>query len=82
MLLKNASSRSMTDTEVSAEFKNYYLQRATQEFGEDLDRIRNADDFRDGTIPLLIHALQQGTSVFSVEEQRRIVTAGVAKNGK
>jgi ribosome assembly protein 3 len=72
----------MTDTEVSTAFAKYYLQRATHEFAEDLDRIRNADDFKDGTIPLLVHALQQGASVFSNEEQRRVVTASIAKGGK
>jgi ribosome assembly protein 3 len=69
----------MTDTDVSATFTKHYMQRATQEFAEDLDRIRAADDFKDDALPLLINALQQGTSVFSIEEQRRIVTAGMAK---
>jgi len=58
------------------------MQRATQEFAEDLDRIRGADDFRDDALPLLINALQQGTSVFSKEEQRRVVTAGLEKQEK
>ena len=52
------------------------------EFEEDLDRIRGADDFKDDALPLLINALQQGTSFFSVEEQRRIVTAGLEKDQK
>jgi len=56
------------------------MQRATNEFSEDLDRIRASDDFKDDAIPLLINALQQGTSIFSKEEQHRIVTAGMAKD--
>ena len=47
-----------------------------------LDRVRAAEDFRDDALPLLINALQQGTSVFSLEEQRRIVTAGMEKEKK
>jgi ribosome assembly protein 3 len=69
----------MTDSDVRAAFTKYYMQRATTEFAEDLDKIRGADDFRDDALPLLIGALQQGTQVFSIEEQRRIVMAGREK---
>ncbi|KAK4187824.1 ribosome assembly protein 3 [Podospora australis] len=66
----------LADKQVSAEFTSYYLQRATQEFAEDLDKVRTADDFKaDNALPMLISALQQGTAMFSPEEQRRIVTA-------
>ncbi len=63
------------------EFTNFYLQRATVEFAEDLDKIRNADDFKDEALPVLIQALRQGTGLFSAEEQRRVVSAAV-ENGK
>lgn len=59
--------------EQAAEFNSYYLQRATKEFGEDLDKVRNADDFKNDGIAMLIHALQQGTAMFSEEDQRRIL---------
>jgi len=72
----------MSDAEVTAAFTKFYMQRATTEFSEDLDRLRGADDFKDDALPLLISALQQGTSLFSMEEQRRIVMAGVEKAGK
>ena len=52
------------------------MQRATTEFSEDLDRLRGADDFKDDALPLLVHALHQGTTLFSMEEQKRIVMAG------
>lgn len=72
-----------SDGEVSAAFTSYYLQRATQEFSEDLDKIRNADDFRNDAIPILINALSQGTSMFSPADQRRIaaVEGSVKKSG-
>lgn len=80
---QNASNPGeMTDADVSAAFTKYYMQRATQEFAEDLDQLRGADDFRDDALPLLVNALQQGASLFSIEEQRRIVTAGLAKDQK
>ena len=52
------------------------MQKATQEFAEDLDKIRSADDFKNDSLPVLIDALQQGTSMFSLQDQQRIVAAG------
>lgn len=72
----------MTDAEVSAAFTKIYLQRATVEFAEDLDKIRGADDFKDDALEILIAALRQGTGVFKEEEKRRIVTAGVTQGGQ
>jgi ribosome assembly protein 3 len=72
----------MSDADVTAAFTKFYMQRATTEFSEDLDRLRGADDFKDDALPLLINALQQGTSLFSIEEQRRIVMAGMGKEEK
>jgi ribosome assembly protein 3 len=66
----------MTDVEISEVFTKFYLQRATTEFAEDLDRIRSTEDFKDDALAILINALQQGVSTFSIQEQRRIVTAG------
>lgn len=71
----NPSNKQMSDKEVSAAFTSFYLQRATKEFAEDLDKIRNADDFRSEAIPTLVNALSQGTAMFSPADQRRIVTA-------
>lgn len=74
--------KSLTDTEVSAAFTKFYMQQAAAEFADDLDKVRTADDFKDDALPLLINALQQGASGFSIEDQRRIVTAAREKDGK
>jgi ribosome assembly protein 3 len=74
--------KTMSEAEVSAAFTKYYMQRATTEFAEDLDRVRGADDFKGEALTLLIHALQQGTSIFSSDEQRRIITAEVENEEK
>jgi ribosome assembly protein 3 len=52
------------------------MQRLTTEFGEDLDKIRGADDFKGDALPILIDALKNGTSLFRAEEKSRIVSAG------
>lgn len=64
------------DAEISAAFTQFYMQRATQEFAEDLDKVRRADDFRDDSLGILVGALRHGTEGFSAEERRRVVTAG------
>jgi len=60
---------------LSKDFTSYYMQRATREFAEDLDKVRNADDFKNDSLPMLVKALQQGTALFSAEDQRRIIGA-------
>ncbi|KAG5656611.1 hypothetical protein KAF25_010164 [Fusarium avenaceum] len=65
----------------SPEFASYYLQRTTQELSEDLDKVRNAEDFKADSIPFLVHALQQGTGLFSPEDQKRVVAEPKAKDG-
>ncbi len=71
-----AKTSQATDAQVSEEFTRYYMQRATEEFAEDLDAMRTADDFQDSAFPMLVHALQQGTSIFSIEDKRRVVAEG------
>lgn len=65
----------MTDAQVKAAFTTYYTRQATEEFAEDIDRVRGAEDFKDDALALLVVALQQGAGMFSVEEQRRVVQA-------
>ena len=40
-----------------------------------LDKVREAQDFKASSVPMLIHALKQGESLFSAEEKRRVVAA-------
>lgn len=59
----------------SPAFESYYLQRATQELAEDLDKVRNTNDFKAESIHFLVHALKQGISQFSADDQKRVVAA-------
>ncbi|KAI1117833.1 ribosome-assembly protein 3-domain-containing protein [Nemania sp. NC0429] len=63
------------DLATGEDFTSYYLQQSTKEFAEDLDKVRSADDFKGDALPLLIKSLQQGTSMFSAADQRRVVDA-------
>ncbi|CAP49261.1 uncharacterized protein PODANS_5_5870 [Podospora anserina S mat+] len=70
--------------QIDAKFTSYYLQRATQEFGEALDAVRSADDFKpDSSIAVLISALQQGTGMFSEEDKRAVICSeGAVRSSK
>lgn len=61
--------------QIDSQFTGYYLQRATKEFAEDLDKIRTTDDFKGDAFPMLIKSLKQGTSMFSPADQKRVVDA-------
>ncbi|KAK1584762.1 ribosome-assembly protein 3-domain-containing protein [Colletotrichum navitas] len=65
-------------TAASQEFTAFYLQRTTQEFAEDLDKVREADDFKADSVPFLVHALQQGTALYSALDQERVVKPAAA----
>lgn len=54
-------------------FAASYLQRLTGEVAEDLDKVRNADDFKPDSIPFLVHALQQGASQFEDTDKERVI---------
>ncbi|KAF4307668.1 putative sds23 moc1 protein [Botryosphaeria dothidea] len=60
----------------AAAFPSWYLRTVTQELAEDLDKVRNAPDFGDAALPLLVHALQQGEGCFSAVEKARVMVGG------
>ncbi|KAF2838566.1 hypothetical protein M501DRAFT_1016660 [Patellaria atrata CBS 101060] len=55
------------------DFSALYLRRITKELAEDLDKVRSAGDFKDTSLPILVHALKQGEACFSPEAKARIV---------
>jgi ribosome assembly protein 3 len=59
----------------SEDFAAIYLRKVTAELGDDLDKVREAKDFKSSSIPMLIHALKQGGSMYSAEEKRRVLSA-------
>lgn len=62
-------------------FSALYLQRVTQELAEDLDKIRNADDFKAESVPFLVHALQQGAQQFSSAQQNAVLKTAESRQG-
>ncbi|KAI7219202.1 hypothetical protein KC333_g3109 [Hortaea werneckii] len=60
-------------------FEEFYLRQATNEFANDLDKLRSASDFKASSVPMLIEALKQGTVCFSREERVKVGSAAEAK---
>ncbi|KAF1920695.1 ribosome-assembly protein 3-domain-containing protein [Ampelomyces quisqualis] len=57
------------------DFSAIYLRKIAAELADDVDKVREAQDFKANSVPMLIHALKQGESMFSAEEKRRVVAA-------
>ncbi|CAI6339025.1 unnamed protein product [Periconia digitata] len=69
-----------TETDTDEEFAAMYLRKVTGELGDDLIKVREAQDFKSSSLPMLVHALKQGRSMYSIDEKKRVVgaTAGQA----
>ncbi|KAK8147900.1 hypothetical protein G3M48_000741 [Beauveria asiatica] len=65
----------MSEKNIDIAFSSGYLQRLTQELSEDLDKVRNADDFKVESVPFLVYALAQGSFQFPKNDKKRIVQA-------
>lgn len=61
------------------EFSSIYLRKIASELADDLDKVREANDFTIRSLPMLIHALKQGQSIFGEEDKRRVVGAAGVK---
>ncbi|KAI9830611.1 MAG: hypothetical protein M1838_005783, partial [Thelocarpon superellum] len=61
------------DAQVEAAFQKYYLRKVTAEYADDIDTLRSADDFTDASLLVLVNALQQGSSIFSLQEKRQVL---------
>lgn len=59
------------------DFGTIYLRKITTELADDLDKVREAQDFKASSVPMLIHALKQGESLFSAEEKKSVLTARI-----
>lgn len=57
------------------DFSAIYLRKIAAELADDLDKVREAQDFKANSVPMLIHALKQGESIYSAEEKRRVIGA-------
>lgn len=69
---KDTTTISSKATDPEQAFDDFYLKQATKEFANDLDKLRSAGDFKEGSVPVLIAALKQGRACFTAEERTRV----------
>ncbi|SMR63579.1 unnamed protein product [Zymoseptoria tritici ST99CH_3D1] len=62
-------SKNSQDQAHEKAFSDFILRQTTNEFANDLDKLRSAGDFNERSVPMLVRALRQGTACFSVEER-------------
>ncbi|CAL8577770.1 hypothetical protein XPA_003586 [Xanthoria parietina] len=62
--------------EATDDFESFHLQQVTAEFADDLDKLRNASDFTDKSMPVLIEALKDTARTYSEEEKREVMGRG------
>ena len=55
------------------DFESYYIKRVTAEFADDIDKLRNAPDFSEKSVPVLIEALKQSSKGFNEEEKEKVM---------
>lgn len=51
------------------------MRLITTEFADSLDEIRKAQDFGDGSLPMLVRQLKQGVNIFKGSEKETVVEA-------
>ena len=55
------------------DFESFYLRKVTNEFADDLEKLRGASDFGEKSLPILISALKQGASIYSEAEKKKVM---------
>jgi ribosome assembly protein 3 len=70
-----STQKAKASSKPTEDFGAIYLRKIAAELADDLDKVREAQDFKANSVPMLIHALKQGESLFSAEEKRRFIGA-------
>ncbi|KAI4284530.1 MAG: hypothetical protein L6R38_001353 [Xanthoria sp. 2 TBL-2021] len=58
------------------DFETFYLKQVTTEFADDLDKLRNASDFTERSMPVLIEALKDTARTYSEEDKAKVMGLG------
>ncbi|KAL8989277.1 MAG: hypothetical protein Q9177_001807 [Variospora cf. flavescens] len=55
------------------DFESFYLKQVTAEFADDLDKLRNASDFTEKSVPILINALKATAGMYSEGDKGKVM---------
>ncbi|KAL8674924.1 MAG: hypothetical protein Q9168_000728 [Polycauliona sp. 1 TL-2023] len=78
MLIHHSQQIDPSDGTDQTDFETCYLKQLTTEFADDLDKLRNASDFNERSMPILIQALKDTAGVYSGEEKADVMGSGFA----
>ncbi|KAI4186569.1 MAG: hypothetical protein LQ348_004203 [Seirophora lacunosa] len=67
---RHDTSRTQQD---KSDFESFYLKQVTAEFADDLDKLRNASDFNEKSVPILIDALKATAGVYSEGDKAKVM---------
>lgn len=73
LLIWPSNTQQPPSSDAPADFETFYLQQVTREFADDLDKLRNASDFNEKSLSVLVAALKQGAKLYSEEELENIM---------
>lgn len=68
-----APLRKLNASTVEKEFEDYYLKKLTEEFGDDLNSVRQSKDFNEKSLPMLVRALKSGAKGFDEADKRTVL---------
>ncbi|KAL8760410.1 MAG: hypothetical protein Q9199_000034 [Rusavskia elegans] len=72
----NTQQRESSNEAEGTDFETFYLKQVTSEFADDLDKLRNASDFTERSMPVLIEALKDTARMYSEEEKAKVMGLG------
>ncbi|KAF4556274.1 Hypothetical protein D9617_1g081500 [Elsinoe fawcettii] len=78
----SGSTAKASDKQAEQAFTDFYLRQATKEFGDDLEKLQKAPDFKNGSLEIIVEALKQGQPTINEEDRVRIGRSMLEKDGK
>lgn len=70
----SSALESQTTSKVASENKNAYLNMMFENYGEEINSLRNAPDFTNKSLVMLANVLKDGTGMFDVDTLKTILS--------
>ncbi|KAF3908420.1 hypothetical protein ABW21_db0201474 [Orbilia brochopaga] len=70
--------RSLASQTTERQFEEYYMKKLTEEFGDDLNAVRQSKDFTARSVPMLVRAMKGGVKGFDDSEMQGVIGGGTA----
>ena len=64
-------------TDEPDDFEAWYLRAVTEQYANDLDKVRQAPDFKDSSVSILVKALRQGAEIYGKRDRDVVMGGGL-----